>query len=320
MTVFSTPDPPDNALCLHNVCWSPILHSIRSTKFRSHRDNPPTDGASLAKNFALHDISCCIAPGDRVAIVGPNGAGKTSLLRCILGLRSLSSGTIELANKPLSEWSLRQRATLMSYVPQQTHSEFALRVADVVQMGRIPSASLWSAPLSDRDKPAWWQWQQRFNQTKQIIAQALQAVGMAHTESRLLSSLSGGEQQRVLIARALIQQAKILVMDEPINHLDVFYQHQILTLLKSLHLTVILTLHDLNLAAQYCDKVLLMNNGQLVADGTPADVFTSERLSDVFRLPCEVQHVGEAPSIPSICFHPQRETTVASHSLQQVER
>lgn len=206
----------------------------------------------------------------------------------------------------------------MSYVPQQTHSEFALRVADVVQMGRIPSASLWSAPLSERDKPAWWQWQQRFNHTKQRIAHALQAVGMAHTEHRLLSSLSGGEQQRVLIARALIQQASILVMDEPVNHLDVFYQHQILGLLKSLRLTVILTIHDLNLAAQYCDKVLLMSKGQLVADGTPAEVFTAERLSDVFRLPCEVQHVGEAPSIPSICFHPQNPTAVAPGEIQQV--
>lgn len=237
-----------------------------------------------------------------VAVVGPNGAGKTSLLRCILGLREVDAGTVELADKPLNSWTIKQRAGLMSYVPQQTYSEFPLRVADVVQMGRLPPADLATGSVFGEDEPSWWQWRKRLNRMNKQMAQVLLAVGMEGAENRLLSRLSGGELQRVLIARALMQQARILVLDEPTNHLDVFFQHQILTLLKSLNLTVILTIHDLNLAAQYCNKVWLLNDGELVVAGTPAEVFTAERLSRVFRLPCDVQLVGDT-AIPSICFH-----------------
>lgn len=206
----------------------------------------------------------------------------------------------------------------MSYVPQHTHSDFALRVVDLVQMGRLPPANLSTRPAIDTQatetpaieapvkqaKPAWWQWRKRIQQVNEQIANALLAVGMQGTENHLLSRLSGGELQRVLIARALMQQARILVLDEPTNHLDVYYQHQILSLLKSLKLTVILTIHDLNLAAQYCDKVLLLNEGKLLAEGAPAAVFSAERLTEVFRLPCDVHLVGNSPAIPSICFHP----------------
>lgn len=268
-----------------------------------------------------------------VAVVGPNGAGKTSLLRCMLGLRDVASGTIELANQPLNSWTIQQRAGLMSYVPQHTHSDFALRVVDLVQMGRLPSANLSIEPAIDtpatetqatdipaiktpanKVKPAWWQWRKRMRQINEQIANALLAVGMQGTENHLLSRLSGGELQRVLIARALMQQARILVLDEPTNHLDVYYQHQILSLLKSLKLTVILTIHDLNLAAQYCNKVLLLNEGKLLAEGAPATVFTAERLTEVFRLPCDVHLVGNSPAIPSICFHPAPSATVQSMS------
>lgn len=299
------PNLSGESLRLRNLCWSPEPNSRTSNIAVSPSGNPSLVGGG----FALSDISCDIAAGDRVAVVGPNGAGKTSLLRCMLGLREISSGQIELANKPLQQWSVQQRAGLMSYVPQQTNSEFALRVYDVVHMGRLPLDGLSSMQSQGLEKPAWWQWQRRLHLVKQQITQALKAVGMENTQHRLLNSLSGGELQRVLIARALVQQAKILVLDEPTNHLDVFYQHQILALLKSLHLTVVLTIHDLNLAAQYCNKVMLMNNGKLLAYGTPADVLTSQRLSDVFRLPCEVHLVGEAPGIPSICFHPEADAS-----------
>lgn len=281
-------------------------------------------------HFALTNLTCDIAAGEVVAVVGPNGAGKTSLLKCILGLRDITSGHIELANKPLQAWSIQQRAALMSYVPQHTRSEFDLRVQDLVQMGRLPDPLL-SVPSNSSDnkpantndhrhtQPMWWQWRKRWQLAQQHIAQALLAVGMANSGARLLSSLSGGELQRVLIARALVQQARILILDEPTNHLDVYYQHQILQLLKSLGLTVILTIHDLNLAAQYSDKVLLMNHGRLVASGTPEQVFTAARLTEVFRLPCAVQLVGDAPAIPSICFHAESDNAASPVQVTESE-
>jgi len=121
---------------LHRVCWSP--EPIRAA-----------NTAATKAHFALQHVSCDIAAGDMVAVVGPNGAGKTSLLRCMLGLRDVASGTIELANQPLNSWTIQQRAGLMSYVPQHTHSDFALRVVDLVQMGRLPSANLSIEPAID---------------------------------------------------------------------------------------------------------------------------------------------------------------------------
>ena len=130
--------------------------------------------------------------------------------------------------------------------------------------------------------------------TKKKICDAISRVGLENKTRQTFSSLSGGEQQRGLIARALVQQAALIILDEPVNHLDVYYQHQVLSLLRSLahklNITVVMSLHDLNLAANYCDHLVLLDQGKMVSQGTPEQVLTAERLQQVFKIPCKIRH------------------------------
>ena len=226
----------------------------------------------------LNNISFDVSKGEVIGIIGPNGAGKTSLLRCITnqqpGTKTTNlSGVIHLKNKVISHYSAKELAQHFAHVTQKTEAIFSLTVIDIVRMGLLPHKSLFAMD-DDHDKHQ--------------IKLALEKVGLSHTEKMDYSQLSGGEQQRVLIARALVQKAQILVLDEPTNHLDVYYQHQVLNLISQLNITVIMTVHDLNLASQYCQRLLLLEQGQLIADGTPQEVLTERQLSKVFRLPCLV--------------------------------
>ena len=172
---------------------------------------------------------------------------------------------------------------------------FDLKVYDVVRMGLLPYKALFA-----RDNDA----------DKQNIMLALEKVGLASSEAKFFNTLSGGEQQRVLIAKALVQKAKILVLDEPTNHLDIFYQHQILQLVKALNITVIMTIHDLNLAAHYCNRLLLLDKGNLVCDNSVDQVLKPELLTNVFGLPCyrdDAQHCG----VPRVYFYPASDTSTA---------
>lgn len=245
----------------------------------------------------LDNLSFDIHSGQMIAVVGPNGAGKTSLLRCLLGLNEGFSGNIQVQGQDLVRYSRKALAQKVAYVPQQTDSLFDLNVFDVVQMGLLPHFGLFQLDSQHE---------------QQKVQNALEKVGLQQAKEQKINTLSGGELQRVLIARALVQQADILILDEPTNHLDVYFQHQILSLLRELGITVILTIHDLNLAAQYCDQVILMHQGKVQGGGTPAEVFQEQRLSEVFGLPCSVDLIGKGRNIPSICFHPITEQGVAS--------
>lgn len=234
-------------------------------------------GWETDRNTILKRISFEVSKGEVIGIIGPNGAGKTSLLRCITRQVSAQSqykttGSILLKGKPISQYSARQLAQHFALVMQKNDATFALSVFDIMRMGLLPHKSLFSLD-SDHDRHQ--------------IEHALAKVGLQHTLHNAFNELSGGEQQRVLIARALVQASEILILDEPTNHLDVFYQHQILQLVKTLNVTVIMTVHDLNLASHYCQRLLLLDKGQLIADGTPKDVLTTERLTQVFQLPCQ---------------------------------
>lgn len=240
----------------------------------------------------LEDINLDIGAGQVTAVVGPNGAGKTSLLRCLLGLVSDYSGTITLAQKDVKHLSRQVLAKQVAYVPQTTDSLFDLSVYDVVQMGMLPHVQVFQLDAKREES--------------QICA-ALEKVGMENAKAQKINTLSGGELQRVLIARALVQKAEVLILDEPTNHLDVYFQHQILGLLRALDMTVLLTIHDLNLAAQYCDQIVLLDKGKLIQHGTPQKVFQEQVLTNVFGLPCSVALAGEQ-RIPSICFHPVSST------------
>lgn len=244
-----------------------------------------------ANKAILKNISFKVNKGEVIGIIGPNGAGKTSLLRCITHQQkshnhSVISGSIHLKNKNISHYSVKQLAQYFAIVAQKFEPVFSLTVFEVVKMGLLPHKNIFSLD-NDHD-----------------IAQiklALNKVGLAPLINESFNQLSGGEQQRVLIARALLQQGEILILDEPTNHLDVYYQHQVLRLVKNLNVTVIMTVHDLNLASQYCQRLLLLNQGELVCDGTPEVVLTSERLSKVFRVNC-IQAQDPITNTPHVYF------------------
>tara|TARA_R110001583_G_scaffold124264_1_gene275708 strand:+ start:12754 stop:13596 length:843 start_codon:yes stop_codon:yes gene_type:complete len=261
----------------------------------------------------LKNISFKVNKGEVIGIIGPNGAGKTSLLRCITNqqqnIRGAElNGSIYLNNKKIEHYSSKQLAQHFALVAQKAEAIFSLTVIDIVKMGLLPHKGLFALE-DDHDKAQ--------------IKHALVKVGLDHAEKMTFNQLSGGEQQRVLIARALVQQAQILILDEPTNHLDVYYQHQILDLVKRLNVTVIMTVHDLNLASQYCQRILLLDQGKLIADGNPIDVLTESQLSSVFKLPCQVEQraTGQDPSSkkPRIFFSLPHDQSVKINAGAQDE-
>lgn len=216
----------------------------------------------------LKDISFSIAPGEFLALVGPNGSGKTTLLKIILGLLQPNSGSVMLFDKPLSAYRAKGRAVNIAYVSQHPAASFPLTVSELVCLGRYPHGS--RAGLNPVDAAA--------------IEKALDRTAAKKLAQRRFNSLSGGEKQKVLIARALAQSSKILLLDEPTLHLDLYYQLQILTALKRLcneeKLAVIAVLHDINLASLFADKALMLNEGAIGAFGAVAEVVTEKNVHD----------------------------------------
>lgn len=221
----------------------------------------------------VDQISFSLNKRETLGIVGPNGAGKTSLLKCLYREYSLTKGEVSITGKKLCDIDRKYIAQKVAVVAQHHDSIFDLTVFDVVHMGLLPHKGLF-----ERDN----------SEDLQLIDSALKKVDLFDKSTQVFKTLSGGEQQRCLIARAIVQRPAILIMDEPTNHLDVFYQHQILSLVKKLKLSLVLTIHDLNLAAQYCDKLLLMAEGKVIAIDTPENVLTNECLQQVFKLNCIV--------------------------------
>jgi len=228
---------------------------------------------SINDKSIIEDINLNIRAGETIAIVGPNGAGKTSLLKCLHGENTHYSGNIYLNGKSLNYFNSKDIAQKIAVVSQHSESAFNLTVLDIVNMGLIPHKGLFDRN-TDTDN--------------RNIETALTKVDLIDKKHQLFNTLSGGEQQRVLIARAIVQMPDILIMDEPTNHLDMYYQHQILMLAKTLNITLLITIHDLNLAAQYCDRIIMLNHGKLYADNSPEQVFTSEKLTEVFKLECAI--------------------------------
>ena len=221
----------------------------------------------------LDGISLAVAKGETLGIVGPNGAGKTSLLKCLYLENVAKSGEVLLSDEKMQSFSQKEIAQKVAVVGQHHDSVFNLTVLDVVKMGLIPHKSYFELN-TDADRT--------------LVNNALVKVNILDKQHQPFNTLSGGEQQRCLIARAIVQQPEILILDEPTNHLDVYYQHQILNLTKELGLTVIMSIHDLNLAAQYCDRLLLMSKGKPLALDTVDKVLNAELLQQVFHLPCMV--------------------------------
>ncbi|GAB4424044.1 MAG: ABC transporter ATP-binding protein [Chloroflexi bacterium OHK40] len=223
----------------------------------------------LSGRRIVDDVSLKIAPGEVVGLIGPNGSGKSTLLRAVYRMLRPSAGVIRLNDDDVWQLSARESARRTGVVVQETPGDFEFTVAEVVQMGRTPHKGVLA---SDTQEDA------------RIVAGALRRVQMAHFADRQFSTLSGGEKQRVLVARALAQQPRFLVLDEPTNHLDIHYQLELLELVRNLGITTLITLHDLNLAAAYCQRLYLLRAGRIVASGLPAQVLTPERLREVFMV------------------------------------
>ncbi|EIJ43926.1 ABC-type cobalamin/Fe3+-siderophore transport system, ATPase component [Beggiatoa alba B18LD] len=230
----------------------------------------------LAKKTLLQHITLYLSSGQLVALLGLNGAGKTTLLKLLAGLYPPTTGHVYLNSTELRRIPRQQLATQISYVPQQTHFEFALTVWDIVMMGRNPHLGRFQAETTqDRDS----------------VTQALYRTDTQHLAQRWFHELSGGEKQRVIIARSLATQANILLLDEPTASLDIAHALSILQLCRQLadegHL-MLLSLHDINAALRYADQVILLNAGQLQAMGTPQTVLTPQTLRDNFQLHSEI--------------------------------
>ena len=222
---------------------------------------------TLGGRQVVRQVSADVEAGEWVALIGPNGAGKTSLLRAVAGLLPCE-GNVFLDGTALGSLGRRQRAQRLALVPQEPRTPPWLTVAEYVLMGRTP----YLRPLAregERDREA--------------AARALSRLELEELAERTLGTLSGGERQRVVVARALAQEAPIVLLDEPTASLDIGHQQQALDLLDALRetegLTLVAAMHDLTLAAQYADRVLLLDAGRLVADGAPADVLTEEGLA-----------------------------------------
>jgi iron complex transport system ATP-binding protein len=219
----------------------------------------------------LADIDLQVRPGERLCLVGPNGAGKSSLLRCLTGLVEPSAGSIELDGSPLHGIDRSALARGISVVPGQIDLPFSMRVEEVVLLGRIPHEH----PLTGADED-----------DRVAAIAAMTRVGIAHLYGRDARQLSLGERQLVLLAMALTQGGRLLVLDEPTVHLDLRHQVEVLTLLSRLSvddgLTIIAVLHDLPLAAHFFDRLVLLDRGRVVADGPSGEVLTPERIRGVY--------------------------------------
>ena len=228
---------------------------------------------SVAAKQIVDAVSLVVDEGEFVGLIGPNGSGKSSLLRTIYRILQPDTGVIELGGTNVWDVTPSEVARQMAVVMQESTGDFDFSVREIVMMGRNPHKGMF-------DRETVWD--------IQLVDDALDQVGIVDFAQRSFLTLSGGEKQRVLIARALVQQANFLVLDEPTNHLDIHYQLEILELVKSLGTTTIAALHELNLAAFYCDRLYVLKQGQLVASGTPEAVLHPDLIRDVYGVWSEV--------------------------------
>ena len=239
-----------------------------------HTDGPMIDVDDLTVRFgsvtALSSFSTAVPAGRFVGLVGPNGSGKTTLIRAIAGVLHPDAGSVTVAGRPVTGVSSRTVSRSVAVVPQDTSLTFEFSVREIVAMGRTPYVSrLGRAERSDRA----------------AVDRALERTAVSDLADRSINEVSGGERQRVLLARALAQETPVLLLDEPTASLDINHQIRTLELVRELAddgKTVVAAIHDLNLAAHYCDELVLLGGGRLVASGEPADVLTEDHLESVF--------------------------------------
>ncbi|BFO16779.1 ABC transporter ATP-binding protein [Streptomyces sp. KM77-8] len=236
----------------------------------------------------VREVSLTARAGETIGLVGPNGSGKSSLLRAVYRVLRPDTGRVLVDGDDVRALPVRQLARTVAAVVQDSAADFDLAVREVVAMGRTPHKRLLAG-----DTP----------EDADIVGSALLAVDAVQLADRPFDRLSGGERQRVLIARALAQQPALLVLDEPTNHLDIRHQLSVLGTLRRLPVTVLLALHDLNLAAYYCDRLYVLHAGGITASGPPAEVLTPRLLAEVYGVAAEVA-VHPRTGAPQVTFLP----------------
>jgi len=236
--------------------------------------------------FSIHDVNITAEQGERIAIIGPNGSGKSTMLRLITRLLQPNTGTVVLDGHDIRAMKGNEIAKILAMLPQMQTGQHDLTVRDLVRYGRHPYQR-WFSGMSKEDR--------------EIVEWAIHATRMDHLADQQLQSLSGGERQRAWIAMSLAQLPKVLLLDEPTTFLDISHQFEILELIsqlnKEMNMTIVSVLHDINQAAQYSDRLIVMKEGRMVAQGTPSEVLTHEMFEQVFEITVRIHYDDPYPYV-----------------------
>ncbi len=253
---------------------------------------------SYAGGFSLNHINLFVPDGQMVGLLGPNGSGKTTLLKLATGVLVPSAGDVRIGETSLKKLLRREAARQIAVVPQELNIPFAYTVEEVVMLGRTPFLR-GLAGESKRDR--------------QIVAGVLEITGMTGFRGRYFNELSGGERQKIVVAMALAQEPAILLLDEPTSHLDISHQMEILELLRRYNrekkVTIVAAMHDLNLAALYFERLVLLGRGLVFADGSPDEVITGEIIQKVFSAKVEIARHPKA-AVPQIVLLPNNPSSL----------
>ena len=221
----------------------------------------------------LKDITFDVEENTFVGVIGPNGSGKSTMLKSIYGVNKPSGGNIYFEGEDLLKISSKDRAKKIAVLAQESGGQFDFSVQQVVEMGRYPHKNT----LENYSK-----------HDLEIVDRVLREMKLDNYRERSFNTLSGGEKQRVLIARLLVQESKFIILDEPTNHLDIGHQIEIMNIIKKMGVTVLSAIHDMNMAAIYCDKLVIMKKGEVITQGSVEETLTSEMLKDLFNVEAEI--------------------------------
>lgn len=241
---------------LSGVCWGPSRHPD-----------------------ILHDLTFSVAKGEVLAICGANGAGKSSLLRLLYRHQAPRKGSVRLQGRDLWQMKAPEAARIVAAVLQEQPTDFALTARQIVALGRMPHRKGLGPGVADHA----------------VVQASLHRMDLTSVAERAFGTLSGGERQRVMVARALAQEPQVIVLDEPTNHLDIRHQLELLALLRGLGLTVIATLHDLTLAAEFADRVMILHQGRIIADAPPVQALSEATIARAFNVSARVDRSGPSP-------------------------
>lgn len=250
---------------------------------------------SYGDKLAVDNLSFSVEDGEFVGLIGPNGSGKSTALKMIYRALRPQAGRVLLDGRDLLKMPYRQSAQLMAAVSQENEIPFQFTVEEIAAMGRSPHKGLFEA-----DSP----------EDKAIVAWALAQLGLTDLAQRNYAQISGGEKQRTVIARALAQQCPFLVLDEPANHLDIGYQMQIFSLVKGLGCSALSAVHDLNMAALFCDRIYILKDGRLVCQGSPEETLTPENIWDIYGVRSVVSRQPETGKLSIAFLPPEAEPAV----------